>query len=153
MYWNNTWLNNFNYKNFLNKTLFLENFFLFIFSEKIFKTFFEKTTNNTIINKLFLKKIKKFSFFRKNKLLFKKIIKKKNTVKHHKYNFSKVWFVKYNNYLLITTFVYYFFKIKNRKKFKTKNKFLNKVPILFWKKRKGPNIKKKIFFKKSYLFF
>lgn len=153
MYWDNTWLSNFNYKNFFNKTLFLENIFIYIFSEKIFKNFFEKSLGDSSSEKIFLKNIKKKIFFRKNKLILFKKLKKKNKSKFNKYNFSKLWFVKYNNYVLLTMFVFFYFKIKNKKKIKIKTKFSNKTSLIFWKKRRGPNIKKKIFFKKTYLFF
>jgi len=40
MYWNNSWFNFFNKKIFLNKTLFFENIFLYLFSDKLFNFFF-----------------------------------------------------------------------------------------------------------------
>lgn len=153
MYWNNSWLNNFNFKNFFSKTLFLENILFYIFSEKIFKIFFEKKISQLETEKLFLKKINKKLFLRKNKIYFTKKKIKKNKIKFNKYNFTKLWFIKYNNYILLTTFLYFFFKIKNKKKYKIKTKPLNKVSLIFWKKRRGSNIKKKIFFSKDYLFF
>ena len=169
MYWNNCWLNNFNRSVFFNKILFLENIFFFIFSESIFKNFFEKylkkeykpVPNKPLRKEIFFKKflikrLKKKSKVLKNKkfLFFKKKKIKKKINKILKYNFSKFFFIKFNKYLLISSFVFFYFKIKAKKK-KTKRKFnLNKATIVFWKKRKGSgigNIKKRIF-KNTYKF-
>ena len=154
MYWNNCWLNNFNNKNYLNKTIFLENLFLFIFSEKLFNIFFKnklKKKNYPLFKSTYTmstrkKKISKNKNLRKlTKLNFKK---KKN------YTFTRVWFVKYNNVILISTFVFFYFKYKNFKKFlKTGLFVLPKAAFVFWKKKKPNNIKKKLFLKKNYLNF
>ena len=45
MYWNNTWVNFFNRKNFFNKTVFFENIYLYLFSENLFNFFFAKNFN------------------------------------------------------------------------------------------------------------
>ncbi len=74
MYWNNTWLSNFNQNTFFNKILFLENILFFIFSEKIFQNFFEKKyekpfkdfSKKSFFKKIFLKNLKKS----KKKLFF-----------------------------------------------------------------------------------
>ena len=112
MYWNNTWVNSFNKTNFFNKTLFFENIFLFLFSDKIFNFFFSNKLNTfketTLFKKITLKRIKSLQ-----------IINNKKSKKMHKtkvkYNFTKVWFVKYNNYVLLSTFVFFYFKIKKKK--------------------------------------
>ncbi len=171
MYWNNCWLNNFNFKCFFNKTLFLENIFVFIFSEKIFKTFFQKKEINikkikneeglkkklfkkVFFKKVFLKKINIKNNLRISKLyLNKKKTKKKNKFNIKKYNFSKLWFIKYNNYILLTSFIFFYFKIKSKKKINKRIVFLPKISLIFWKKRRGNNIKKKIFFKNKYIYF
>ena len=110
MYWNNLWVNTFNTKNFFNKTLFIENIFYFLFSDKIFKFFFLKK---------FSKTLKNFSFFKDTILTKKKKIKKNiyfkrkrvGVRKHIKYNFTKVWLIKFNNFILISTFVFFYFKL------------------------------------------
>ena len=152
MYWNNLWINTFNTKDFFNKTLFIENIFYFLFSDKIFKFFFLKE---------FSKSLKNFSFFKDTILTKKKKIKKdvyfkKKRVKvkkHIKYNFTKLWIIKYNNFILISTFVFFYFKVKKRKK-KIKLKLkLTKIVKIFWKKKKGWNFQRRAFKKNNYLVF
>ena len=150
MYWNNVWLNTFNTKMFFNKTLFLENIFYFLFSEKIFNFFFFN---------IFPKNVKNFLFFKsivlKHKKLKQKVwVKSKNKKKKKiKYNFTRLWLIKFNNFILIATFVYFFFKTKKKKKlFKNKIK-ISKIIKIFWKKRKGWNSKRKFFKKNNYLVF
>lgn len=140
MYWNNCFLNNFNDKIFLNKVIFLENLFVFIFSEKIFDVFFK-------------------NFFKKKKTyIFKKGGVKNTQFQKNKtksYNFTRVWFVKYNNFILITAFCFFYFninKIKNIKK-KIDINFLQKTQTTFWKKKWGPNLKKTQFFFKNHFLF
>lgn len=151
MYWNNSWVNFFNKKNYLNKVLFLENIFYFLFSEKLFTFFFKNFkssfSNSNLFKKLVIKKknkVKNFFFFKNIKNTKKRKILKPKSIR---YNFSRLWFIKYNNYILISTFVYFYFKIKKRKKV-SKNKsirfVLGKAPVIFWKKKKGSNFKKKL---------
>lgn len=151
MYWNNSWVHTFNGKDFFNKTLFFENIFLYILSERVFTFFFK----NVILRKQtkkefrfsFLKKNKK-SFFTKN---FKKGVGKKLLTK--KYNFTKMWLLKYNSFILFTTFVFFYFKIKKKKKLKLKKRKTSKVFLLFWKRKKGYRFKKKKFSTKTYIGF
>lgn len=157
MYWNNTWLNNFNSKNFFSKTLFLTDIFVFIFSEKVFKLFFFNkgdesnipTNRESFLRKILFKKKLKLNFLKNNKIFFKK----KKKLKLNKYNFSKLWLVKYNKYILFTTFVFFYFKIKPKTRFLRRRKSLVKTPKIFWKKRKGSNLKRKVFLLKEYTFF
>lgn len=148
MYWNNCWLNNFNKKHFLNKVIFIENLLKFLFTESIFSCFFEKKLINCGAREGFLS----------NSLLLKKdlkSVKKQNQVnKITKYNFTRVWFIKYNNYILVTTFVFFFFKTK-RIKNKNKNKFsfILKTPNVFWKKKRSKNIKRNQFLLHKYMVF
>lgn len=155
MYWNNSWLNNFNQTIFFNKILFLENIFFFLFSEKIFQNFFEKKHNNSFsefskenfFKKFFLKKIRTKKLLKRfNKVIYtKKFRNKKKQNKIVRYNFTKFWFIKFNNYLLVSSFVFFYFKIKVLKRFSTKKTHtLNKTVSIFWKKKKGDNLKKKI---------
>lgn len=146
MYWNNSWVNFFNKKNFFNKVLFFENIFYFLFSDKLFNFFFKTYSidfsRSNLFKKLIIKKKNKvkgdFFFFKKSK-------RRRTKIKKTKYNFTRLWFVKYNNYILLSTFVFFYFKVKKKKKFPKIIQFLvNKTPIIFWKKKKGPNLKKKI---------
>ena len=146
MYWNNSWVNFFNKKNFFNKTLFFENVFIYLFSDKLFNFFF-----TGVLNK-FKKKFFKFIFKNSTKPHYqhfinvsedKKVKKiKKIGKKKIKYNFTKIWFIKYNNYILFSTFVFFYFKIIKKKKKIVKLSFKKRLNI-FWKKKRGINLKKK----------
>lgn len=134
----------------------MEDIIGFIFSEKIFSYFFSKK---------FLQNKKKVNFFKNflkkspKKLQFKTktFLKKKSTTK--KYNFSKVFLVKYNNYILVSIFFFFYFKIKKRKGLRNLKKkfFLKKIPTIFLKKKKNNKFVKKQFFtlvnQKKYLNF
>lgn len=134
-YWNNSWINNFNSKVFLNKTLFLENLINYLFTERIFGYYFFKKLSN-------VSESEKKRFFRK--------LEDKTLI--YKYNFTKIWVVKYNTYLLMSLFCFYFFKIKGASS-KKKKPNLKKITIVFWKKKKGKNLKRKYFLSKNYLLF
>ncbi len=77
-------------------------------------------------SKKFSKKIDKF-------IILKKTYKnKKNNNKLFKYNFTKIWFVKLNSYLLVSTFVFFYFKVKSKRKLAAKKKpFLIKSISIF----------------------
>lgn len=137
MYWNHSFLDSFNQKNFFSKILFLENFFKFIFSEKIFFFFFEKKLVVTKQNKRFKNIIK--TNYKSIKVRFLKKNYKTN------YNTNKVWIIKFNSFVLISIFFFHFFKIKKRtKKVLQKAVFLKKTKVIFFKKRKGDNLKRKL---------
>ncbi len=155
MYWNNTWVNNFNKQFFLNKTLFLESLISFLFSEKIFNFFFFKKITTSSDNVLFFKN----SFLKKIKnknILIKKTKTKQLLLKNkkgtflqktnlNKYNFTRIWLIKYNNYILLSTFVYFYIKVKPLRTTsfkKLKNKSLPKLQTIFWKKKRGFNKKR-----------
>ena len=151
MYWNNSWVHTFNGKDFFNKTLFFENVFLYILSERVFTFFFK----NVILRKQ-TKKEFRFSLLKKNKKSlftkkFKKGVGKKFLTK--KYNFTKMWLLKYNSFILFTTFVFFYFKIKKKKKIKLKKRKTSKVFLLFWRRKKGYRFKKKKFSTKTYIGF
>ena len=135
MYWNNCFFNNFNSTNFFNKILFLENLILFIFSEKIFSYFFTKKINAGSTKLIFSKK--QTTVFKTNKHKSIRFNSRKE-----KYNFTRLWVVKFNNYILLSTFCFFYFKIKKRNKRRGKKNLFIKIPSIFWKKRK------KIFLKK-----
>ena len=61
-------------------------------------------------NKVFLKNFPTKKKSKKNK----KKIKKKSK----RYNFTRLWFIKYNNYILLNSFVFFYFKLKKKKFFK-----------------------------------
>lgn len=145
MYWNNSWVNYFNKKNYFNKVLFVENIFYFLFSDKIFRFFFKNHINLFQKSNLF----KKLSLKKKNKVknLFFLIKKRKPTNRKKRkirYNFTRLWFVKYNNYILLSTFVFFFFKVKRKKK-KQVSIIKSKPPLILWRKKKGFNFKRKLF--------
>ena len=126
MYWNNTWVNFFNKKIFFNKTLFFENIFLFLFSDKIFNFFFlnkvDSFKESPLFKKIISRKIKSTTKYLSN---FDKKLKK-NLKKKVIYNFTRVWFIKYSNYILLSTFVFFYFKVKKKKQNPRKKYFLKK---------------------------
>lgn len=147
MYWNNSWVSYFNKKNFLNKVLFFENIFYFLFSDSLFSFFFKTLRNRFSESNFFKKQIVKKKNKVKNFFFFKKANKKKKIkTKKTKYHFTRLWFIKFNNYILLSTFVYFYFKVKKKRKLKKNTPTLIiKTPFIFWKKKKGLNFKKKLF--------
>jgi len=129
MYWNNSWFNNFNQKNYLLKTIFLENLLKLVCSEKIFKFFF--FNGFFVSNKFFLKFIKNVELQKQEQSKSKKLRKiPKKKKPRIRFNFSKLWFIKFNGYILITMFCFFFkwkkaFKARRRGG-KKKRIFLNK---------------------------
>ena len=112
-------------------------------SENIFSFFF------LINKKSFFKKITFFkNFFLKKKTKKKQ---KKNKKKTKRYNFTRLWFIKYNNYILLNSFVFFYFKLKQKKPFKKKTIQPSKFLRIFWKKKKGYNFKRGLFMKHNYL--
>ena len=151
MYWNNSWVNVFNSKIFFNKTLFFENIFYFLFSEKIFTIFFHNYKNNFVKSQLFKQLFFKKQNKIKNNIFLKKTKNKKQ--KNAKYNFTRVWFIKYNNYILLSSFVFFYFKIKKKTRIIKIQKFSQKTPKLFWNKKKGQNLKVLFFNKYTNMYF
>lgn len=138
MYWNNSWYNNYNSCNFLNKSLFLENLFSFLFSEKVFSFFFKTLLDNSIKSTLFKSSlVKTSSTFNKNFPL-------SQTTKT-KYNFTRLWLIKFNNFILISCFCFFFFKIKKSKVNNKKSFFFKKSPTIFWKKKRGTKVFKSLY--------
>jgi len=136
MYWDNCWLSFFNKNFFLNKTLFLENLFVFLFTERIFYNFFKDNFLKEITKK------KKFKFFliRCNKFSPKTFEK---NLKKIKYNFSKIWFIKYNNYILISFFCFFYFSVQRIKKTKYERIPDHTIKIVMMR-RKGSSFKKSL---------
>jgi len=153
MYWNNSWFNNFNQKNYLLKTMFLESLIKFTCSEKIFKFFF--FNRFFFSGDFFLKFIKSVAIQKKEQLMSRKLKKKLKRKKIKiKFNFSKLWFIKFNGFILITIFCFFFkwkktFKVRQREK--RRKLFLNKSMRLYlsssWLHNKDTEIiTKKVFF-------
>ena len=159
MYWNNCWVSPFNKSNFLNKTIFLEKLFHFFFSEKLFQFFFTSTlTNKNIFN--FYKNIftNKPIFIKRNFNLIEFAGKNLPKLKKIKYNITKLWVVKYNSYILLSLFCFFYFKIKKTKKqnirIKKQNFFFFKISqTTFWKRRKKKIFNKSYFNIKTHLVF
>ena len=152
MYWNNSWVNVFNSKNFFNKTLFFENIFYFLFSEKIFTVFFKNHKSSFVKSQLF----KKLFFLKQNKIkntFFFKTKKRKKKIKKIKYNFSRIWFIKYNNFILLSSFIFFYLKIKKKTNTVKIKRISSKVPHIFWRKKKGQNFKKFLFKKYTNMCF
>ena len=107
MYWNNSWLNNFNQKNYLLKTMFLESLLKLVCSERVFKFFF--FSRFFCSNQFFLKFINNVELQKRELLKShkqpKKIVKKKKF--KLRFNFSRLWFIKFNGYLLVLCFVFF----------------------------------------------
>lgn len=151
MYWNNSWVNVFNNKIFFNKTLFFENIFYFLFSEKIFTIFFFNFKNNFVKSQLFKQLFFKKQNKIKNSIFLKKTKNKKQ--KNAKYNFTRVWFIKYNNYILLSSFVFFYLKVKKKTKAIKIQKYSPKAPKLFWNKKKGQNLKVLFYSKYTNMYF
>ena len=151
MYWNNSWVHTFNGKDFFNKTLFFENVFLYILSERVFTFFFK----NVILKKQIKKEFRLSLLKKKKKAFFTKILKKRRSNKNvtKKYNFTKMWLLKYNSFILFTTFVFFYFKIKKKRKVKSKKLKTTKVFLLFWKRKKGYRFKKNKFNGQTFIGF
>jgi hypothetical protein len=96
MFWDSCWKNNFNQKNFSNKVIFLKDLLKIVFTENLFKFFFLKKKLNSAKKKFFLQK-------------------KGNPIY---INHTKIWFIQFSNYLLISTFFFFLKKKKVKNKFK-----------------------------------
>ena len=139
MYWNNSWYNNYNNCNFLNKSLFLENLFLLLFSEKVFSFFFKTLLGKSTESTLFKSGLIKTGATPNKNFLLSQATKTR-------YNFTKLWLIKFNNFILVSCFCFFFFKIKKRRVNNKKSFFFKKSPTIFWKKKRGVTA-----LKKSYL--
>lgn len=100
-----------------------------------------KKKKQIFLENFFLKQ-KSIFFFKKHrkKQQFKKTFKK--NLKEKSYNFSKIWFIKFNNYVVLSTFVFFYLKLRRKKKQIFQK---NKANKLFWKKKRGLNLKRKQF--------
>lgn len=143
MYWDSCWVNFF-YKNFFfKKLLFIEDLLNFFFLEKCFSFFFKRGAS-----------FKKGKKKRKDEEVIKYFTKLysnswadpvKQQIEKKNYHRSRIWFVRYNEYVLISIFFYFFEKLQ--RKTKRRVDFKNSRPqTVFFKKRRGFNIKKKKFF-------
>ena len=135
MYWDSSWVDSSSKNIFFKKVLLSIDLINIFFLENFFLNFFKK--KNFLKKKKFFKKF----FFFKNKSILQKKSKK---IKKKVYNFSRTWFIKYNTYILLSICVYTQSK-KNKVFLKKINLRRIKLQTLFWKKRKGTNIKRKVF--------
>jgi hypothetical protein len=111
LFWNNAWDNKFLYRYFFIKFIYLDYFFLKLFSEKF-------CLNNFVS----LKKKNKTCFFFKNFYIYSKNIFFKKIFFALNFCSSKLWIFKYQNWIILNIFIYFpNFKLKK------KNFFLSKL--------------------------
>lgn len=103
---------------------------------------------------------KKLNYLKDETKLYKAPAPKKALKKKENYNFSRVWFIKFNKFILITMFSYFYKKIKVWKKkkrfFFKKRRLMNPAIFVFFNKRSGLNQKREIFnnfIKKDFFIF
>lgn len=169
MYWDNSWVNTFSNKIYFNKTLYIVDIVYYLLIDKVIEFYFERKKSD----------LKKYVLYFKEFILPKKIFKKTQTpvwakkqqkqqkqqkqrnmwkfkkLKIKKHNITRVWFIKYNSFILLSCFV--FFYPRTRKKiFKgyTKTKS-SPGSIRFFQRRGRRRYKTKSFyraFKRGILF-
>jgi len=98
-FWDSNWDNYYNYQKEFNKNIFLKNLLILILDDRIlYSSFFNsKKLNNFIYNKSL-----KFSNYFDNRTIIFGNFSKKNLPFFH----SKIWYIKYQNWLLISLFIY-----------------------------------------------
>lgn len=144
-YWNSMWDSQFNYPYYLTRFNFLDLFFLKFFKGSLFTFNFIKLKHDDMNKKIFFfknfKKKTKISNFNKN-------------TKNYLLNSSKLWILKFNNWLILSIYLFdSSFKLKKKKK-KINIKLKKKVNSLFLKNlnNKSLLILFKTFFKRSWKF-
>lgn len=165
MYWDNCWFNNFNKNFFFNKTIFIGSILHFLFSDEVFDAYFfikKKCIEGKQL--YYFKKFFKKKQFKKQSLRPKRFVTEEDveittaltTPPQYRYNFTRLWFVKYNKYILISIFCFFSTKILKKNIF-TKNNFelsyQTKIFGAFFRKKAGKNWRKNQFFYKDYLVF
>lgn len=142
LFWNNAWDNKFLYRYFLIKFMYLDHFFLKLFSEKF-------CLNNFIM----LKKKKNICFFFKNFFFYSKNIFLKKVCFSLNICTSKLWIFKYQNWIILNIFIYFpNLKVKKKQKFLSKiQKNKNFFFIQKWKKFNFFKLKKKRKLKRKHL--
>lgn len=120
MYWENSWINELNSKNFQTKIFFLQKLIFYFFSDRFFNYFFfQKSVTNENLD------------------IFHKIVKVHKTLRKQtqnlskKLNMSRSWFVKYKKFIILSIFCF-FFKPKNKLVSKYKKR---KFFVLFRQRR------------------
>lgn len=98
-HWDSVWDNCYSYQKEFNKDIFLKNILTLILDDRIlYSSFFSSNKlNNFIFNKKF-----KFSSFIDNNVITFGGFSKKNLPFFH----SKIWYIKYQNWLLVSLFIY-----------------------------------------------
>lgn len=103
---------------------------------------------------------KKINFLKDATRLYQAPPLKKSLGKKENYNFSRVWFVKFNKFVLITMFSYFYLRVKawrRKKRFNFKKKRFKDPAIFVWfAKKSGLNQKRDVFnnyMKKDFFLF
>jgi len=144
--WDSVWEDFFNYKQLLTADIFLKNLIYLLFSDYIM------FSNYFLSNKYFYFLINSNSVFFNKYKNFNDLIKffKKQSLRTSPVYFGKVWFIQFQNWILISLYIYkplikkiianketqlvnshYFFKIKNKSNFFNKFKFFNTYKNFF----------------------
>ena len=111
MYWESSWVNVQNFQNFQVKVFFIQKLLYYFFSDKIFNLFFIKTSSKMLHVQL-------TKFYLKTKNVY---VNTKSIASLTHINLSKLWIIKYRNFLIFQIFGFFF----KKKKF-TPGKFLRK---------------------------
>lgn len=144
MYWNSCWTSTFNPRVFPKKVFFTEYLFSFFFSDSPFRLSFQRLERRYYKNSRFFKRF----FWSRARLLYWKrhgLYKKKKIPIYKnrlRYNFSKIWVVKYNSFLLLSFFCFFYFRVKRKRKGKRELKFVKSSEIAIFLKRRKRKEKK-----------
>ncbi len=130
MYWENSWVNELNSRNFQTKIIFLQKLIFSFFSDKLFFFFFFNKVIHNLNESVFYKIVKQH-----------RTLKKRNTNLSKKLNLSKVWFIKYRDFIIVSIFCFF---LKRRNKLILKYK-IKRFSILF-RQRKFKKTKKLLSF-------
>jgi len=98
-YWDSVWDNCYSYQKEFNKDIFLKNLLILILDDRIlYSSFFN---SNKLNNFIFNKNLKFSNFIDNNTIAFGSFSKKNLPFFH-----SKIWYIKYQNWLLVSLFIY-----------------------------------------------
>lgn len=132
MHWYSTWDNLFNYTKLLHKNVFLKKIIILLFTDKLSSSvFFYKKNSESLKSDLIFNlentNINLNQFFKKKTFPFM--------------YFGKIWFLKIQNWVIISLYVYVSKKIKKQIKKQTKNsKYKNIIFFLYLIKNNHINI-------------
>ena len=98
-YWDSVWDNYYNFKKGFNKDIFLKNILILILDDRIlYSSFFN---SDKLYKYVFNKNLKVINYTKEHTNVFN-TLKKKNLPFFH----SKIWYIKYQNWLLVSLFIY-----------------------------------------------